>query len=572
MSCMRRLLVLAAVLVSLGTPTAVSAAPWIAPSATPAFAGDGPDPDVVYSNGTYYAFTTGTTLGNHLQVLESSAPTKGYGSSTGVSYGSTALETPPSWEQVNTQTSPGVFRYDNKWIMFYDASAAPFAGFSGHSCLSVATTVTLPKFTDASTGPLYCGPPNSGSVLDPSPYVDPATGLAYLTWKTNDGSSLAPSQVWAVQLSATGTAFAGTPVRLLTVDQPLLGWETTFDDPQMVPNGGAFDLLFSAGANVNPYASSAYSMAETTCTGPLGPCVQPTLNPFLTSYANVSGPGGGAYFADALGEGYLAYANCYCGSIRKLYVAPFSMGAIRSNVPSGAVVATPDGKGYWVLGRYGGVSPFGDATWLGGKGGQGSNHVYVAMSATADGKGYWIVNSHGGVANYGDASWWGGLASANLTSPVVGFAATGDGTGYWMVTASGQVTAYGSATTEPLGVPGPLSYAPVVAMARTSDSRGYWLLSADGTVTPYGDATSYGSVAGNFVGITPTPDGNGYWLLAANGGVSNLGDAVWSGSMKGRLGESVAVGLAAAPSGYWIATNSGRISNLGGAYWYGGLG
>ena len=79
-------------------------------------------------------------------------------------------------------------------------------------------------------------------------------------------------------------------------------------------------------------------------------------------------------------------------------------------------------------------------------------------------------------------------------------------------------------------------------------------------------------MAGNFVGITPTPSGNGYWLLAANGGVSNLGDAVWSGSMKGRLGESVAVGLAAAPSGYWIATNSGRISNLGGAYWYGGLG
>ena len=41
----------------------------IAASQTPAFAGDAPDPDIVYSGGTYYAFTTGTPLGNHLQAL-----------------------------------------------------------------------------------------------------------------------------------------------------------------------------------------------------------------------------------------------------------------------------------------------------------------------------------------------------------------------------------------------------------------------------------------------------------------------------------------------------------------------
>src|ERR1019366_2715956 len=35
--------------------------------AGPAFNGDAGDPDVVESAGTFYAFTTGTPLGNHLQ-------------------------------------------------------------------------------------------------------------------------------------------------------------------------------------------------------------------------------------------------------------------------------------------------------------------------------------------------------------------------------------------------------------------------------------------------------------------------------------------------------------------------
>ena len=67
----------------------------VRPSATPAFAGDSGDPDVVYSGGTYFAFSTGTPLGNHIQALVSSSPSSGYGSYTGESYGSTALASTP---------------------------------------------------------------------------------------------------------------------------------------------------------------------------------------------------------------------------------------------------------------------------------------------------------------------------------------------------------------------------------------------------------------------------------------------------------------------------------------------
>ena len=210
-------------------------------------------------------------LGNHLQALVDTTgdPRSGWRSYTGLPYGSTALPVTPSWETPNTQTSPGVFSFDGRWIMFYDASVDPYPADSGHSCLSVATAASLspgaPVFTDTSTGPLYCAP---GGVLDPSPFVDPATGAAYLVWKSNDGSSAEPSQIWSVQLGADGTSFFGTPTVLLAVDQAALPWETTVDDPQLVSNSGTYDLLFSAGN----FESAGYAEALTTCSGPLGPC------------------------------------------------------------------------------------------------------------------------------------------------------------------------------------------------------------------------------------------------------------------------------------------------------------
>src|SRR6516165_11764110 len=47
-------------------------------SPSPAYANDAPDPDLLYSGGTYYAFTTGTALGNHIQALTSGSPAAGW--------------------------------------------------------------------------------------------------------------------------------------------------------------------------------------------------------------------------------------------------------------------------------------------------------------------------------------------------------------------------------------------------------------------------------------------------------------------------------------------------------------
>ena len=553
----------------------------IAPSQTPAFTGDAPDPDVLYDAGTYYAFTTGTPLGNHIQALidTSGDPTTGWRSYTGLTYGSSALPATPSWETANTQTSPGVFDYGGHWVMFYDASVAPYAADSGHSCLSVATAPSLspgaPVFTDSSTGPLYC---TSDGVLDPSPFIDPATGAAFLLWKTNDGSSSAASQVYSVQLNASGTGFLGAPALLLTVDQPLLPWETTVDDPQMVFVDGSYELLFSVGN----FQSASYAQALTTCSGPLGPCPQPTAGPFLTSYGSVAGPAGGSLFTDAAGNWWLAYAgwpsNCTnysCGGVRRLFVAPIALGN-GLHVPCNAPSGTP--AGYRFTASDGGVFSFGNLPFCGSTGGITINQPMVGIADTGDGGGYWTVARDGGIFAFGDAPFLGSMGGSHLNQPIVGMAATPDSGGYWLVASDGGIFSFGDAGFH--GSTGGMHLnQPIVGMAATPDGRGYWLVASDGGIFSFGDAVFHGSMGGShlnqpIVGMAATATGHGYWLVASDGGIFNFGDAAFHGSTGGMHLNQPIVGMASTTSGdgYWLVAADGGIFTFGDAPFDGSTG
>jgi hypothetical protein len=547
-------------------------------SETPAFNGDAGDPDVVYSGGTYYAFTTGTMLGNFIQVLTSGSPTTGWGSYNGLTFGSSALPAPPAWQTLNSQTSPGVFFYGGHWVMWYDAAVSPHPIDSGFSCLSVATAATLtpssPVFTDSSGGPTYCNGA-AGGVLDPSPFVDPTTGTAYLLWKSNDGSSAAASQVWSVPLSADGTAFAGTPTVLLTVDQPDLPWETTFDNPQMVFASGNYDLLFSAG----DFQSASYSQALTNCAGPAGPCSQP-LAPFLTSYGSVAGPGGGSLFQDAAGNWWLGYAgwlagctNYGCGGIRRLFVAPINLGI---TVPCTPPAGTP--MGYRLVASDGGIFTYGNLPFCGSTGAIRLNQPVVGMAGTSDGGGYWMVARDGGVFAFGNAAFFGSTGAIHLNQPVVGMAATPDGQGYWLVASDGGIFSFGDAAF--YGSTGALRLnQPVVGMASTPTGHGYWLVASDGGIFSFGDAAFHGSTGAirlnrPIVGMASTPTGHGYWLVASDGGIFSFGDAAFYGSTGAlRLNQPV-VGMASTPTGhgYWLVASDGGIFTFGDAAFYGSAG
>jgi hypothetical protein len=82
-------------------------------------------------------------------------------------------------------------------------------------------------------------------------------------------------------------------------------------------------------------------------------------------------------------------------------------------------MATPSGRGYWLVASDGGVFTFGDATFYGSTGAISLVKPIVAAAPSRSGAGYWMFASDGGVFAFGDAAFHGSLGDLALTSPVV---------------------------------------------------------------------------------------------------------------------------------------------------------
>ncbi len=552
----------------------------VAASGSPAFDGDAPDPNVVRDGSDYYAFTTGTVLGNHIQALvdTSGSPASGWHSYTGGPYGSTALPVYPSWEAKDTQTSPGVFRWDGKWIMYYDAATVGHLGDTGFNCLSVATVTTLtvghPVFTDTSSQPLVCQT-GLGGAIDPSPFVDPVSGNAYLIWKSNDGTFPDPAIIWSQQLSADGMSLVGSPQQLLAQDSAGFQWESTIENPDMVDVGGTYFLLFSAGI----YSSPSYTEAFATCAGPAGPCSQSQATPILTSFGSASGPGGGSLFQDSTGNWMLAYAawppqctDYSCGGARRLFVAPASINAASLPAPVTGIASTSSGDGYWLTDAQGGVTAHGAAQLFGSMAGQALNAPIEHIVPTPDGKGYWLVAADGGTFAFGDAQFRGSMGGQPLNAPVVSMSPTKDGNGYWLVAADGGIFAFGDAQFRGSMGGQPLN-APVVGISSDYATGGYWEVATDGGIFSFG-APFYGST-GNLTlnqpvnGMTGTADDGGYWFVASDGGIFSFGDAGFHGSMGSAYLNAPIMGMAASTGtgGYWLVGADGGIFAFGAPFY-----
>ena len=235
-----------------------------------------------------------------------------------------------------------------------------------------------------------------------------------------------------------------------------------------------------------------------------------------------------------------------------------------------ALVATPDGHGYWIADANGRVAAFGDAPALGGLEGPSLTQPVVGMASTPDGRGYWLATAGGRVAAFGDAPVFGGVESLPLTQPVIELIATPDGRGYWLLGADGGVFTFGDAVFR--GSTGDrVLNQPVVGMAPTSSGHGYWMVAADGGVFSFGDAGFYGSSGGRplnraVVGIVASPSGRGYRLVAADGGLFTFGDAGFAGSLGATPPSAPVVTAVASPSGgYWLLGADGTVWSFGGA-------
>ena len=83
--------------------------------------------------------------------------------------------------------------------------------------------------------------------------------------------------------------------------------------------------------------------------------------------------------------------------------------------------------------RTGACTAHGSATPYGSMAGQSLAAPMRHIVATADGRGYWLVAADGGIFSFGDAGFYGSMGGQSLNAPVVDMAPTPDGSGYWLV-------------------------------------------------------------------------------------------------------------------------------------------
>jgi hypothetical protein len=248
-----------------------------------------------------------------------------------------------------------------------------------------------------------------------------------------------------------------------------------------------------------------------------------------------------------------------------------------------ALVPTPTGHGYWLVGCDGSVFHFGDAAPLAGTGAQMTHHGgAVAAIAAPTGTGFWVIAADGTTAAVGTAPPL--VFTPRPSSPIVAAAAPRAGNGPWAVTASGTVIAAHGAVT----YRGDRAQGTVVGIAPTPDGRGYWLANRAGAVFAFGDAiglvpANASPITTTVVGIAATADGRGYWLVGSDGTVIPFGDAAAYGSAVWRTLSGVqsedtpapgpTVGIVEArgrAEGYWVFGTTGRVVNRGAAPGYGG--
>ncbi|HET6793605.1 MAG TPA: cell wall-binding repeat-containing protein, partial [Acidimicrobiales bacterium] len=253
----------------------------------PVVAHDAPDPSVVESGGTYYAFSTAS---NYVNIPLYTSADLSHWTAAGE-----ALPALPSWTTPGRTWAPGVMAFGDHWVMYYATAETA----SGLQCISRATAHSPDgPYVDDSGGPFICQRDQGGSI-DPYPFRDPL-GRVWLYWKTN-GAGSQPARIWASALTSDGAGLTGALSVLVSADRSVEGG--VVENPSMVAVGNGYDLLYSQ----NQWESASYAVGYAVCSTPAGPCSKPAGPPVMASKGTVLGPGGESVFEDADGNSWLVY-------------------------------------------------------------------------------------------------------------------------------------------------------------------------------------------------------------------------------------------------------------------------
>ena len=402
------------------SPVPVTAHVIVTPSSTPAYANDAPDPDALYSGGTYYAFTTGTVLGNYIQALtdKTGSPASGWQPYTG-STGSSALPEPSLLgDRQHTDLTRGVLLRRSLGDVLRRRGEPARARLRlqlslrrhGHDARPTGLHRHLGRSTDLWN--------RRGGCLDPSPFVDPATGAAYLLWKSNDGGPAHRRRSGPLSSVRTAPASSGRRRSSSPSTSPRCRGRPRWTIHRWCLLRAPTTCCSRRGTSRTRPTTRRWP----TCSGPLGPCAQPAA-PFLGTSGSAYGPGGGSLFQDAGGSWWLAYAawskSCAsyggtCNALRYLYTAPIDLSNGLS-VPCTRPAGPP--AGYLLTASDGGIFNYGNLPFCGSTGSILLNQPVVGVAGTADGGGYWTVARDGGIFTFGDAPSTGRPDRSTSTNP-----------------------------------------------------------------------------------------------------------------------------------------------------------
>ncbi|WP_298212655.1 putative Ig domain-containing protein [Ferrimicrobium sp.] len=153
-------------------------------------------------------------------------------------------------------------------------------------------------------------------------------------------------------------------------------------------------------------------------------------------------------------------------------------GAKPLNAPITGIIPDPTGGGYWLIAKDGGVFDFGNAQFYGSTytygitgltGAKPLDAPIVGGAAAPNGDGYWLIAKDGGVFNFGGAHFGGstydlgytGLGGSHpLPGAITDLMPNPTGSGYYLATANGKIIPIGGAP----AVPNPPAGQKIVAL------------------------------------------------------------------------------------------------------------
>ncbi|UJW31264.1 family 43 glycosylhydrolase [Saccharothrix sp. AJ9571] len=273
---MLRLVLPLLLLLGLTTPVAAAVPPALV------IGHDFPDPDVLESGGTYYAYSTSSSRG---RVPFATAPTP---SGPWAAKGD-ALPQKPAWAGNGGFWAPDVSRRsDGRFLMYFTGPSTA----TGRMCLGAAlANGPAGPFQPTSAQPLVCNAGEGGDI-DPSSFVD-TNGARYLLYK-NDGNAIGqPTIIWLQPTAADGLSFTGNRVELLRNNRP--EESGVIEAPVLVKRPSQYVLFYSAGIYTSGNYQTGYAVSG-SLTGSYTRAYRPLLTTASLDGA-VNGPGG----ADAVG-------------------------------------------------------------------------------------------------------------------------------------------------------------------------------------------------------------------------------------------------------------------------------